>query len=345
MRKIIHGISAMTFLEVINYNFEDLIFLGLPSDLLATTANSQDLIDGCNASLGNYFYIGMSGFDFKRLFELKYSELIPTAIMSAAANFNNPDTESLIGKTVLPVGEYITHMNASGDYLIEDMVIEGIGGLQEIYNPNPQDPIGIIIHSTTKSIGNVVIRNCIVKNVNSVGIEVDGAKSILIENCHVENCNFVAYTLIGENIIVKNCTSKTTRMFLEVVTKMPESRLRVRDIQAFGLLQYMVKWYGAGTGYFIGTSGAGTPSYDFATGMSEGYGYYIMTDMYNTGNIEEIAIIDYKLDHMRIGAKFEQGVNNYPIEIFYKSNWVLTDMNYIDPYMLGVGVVINDTVI
>jgi hypothetical protein len=333
MINITEGMTPTEFLEVVNHKFDNLDFLGYISTTpIEDITEGQEIVNIVNNNFtSTSFFVGMKGSDFSRIFEEKYSELFDIAIAQAEGDALETlvDTESLVGKTILPVGTYITLMNQSGDVLIEDKVIEGLGSYNNQYNPNPTDPIGIFVHCIDDTLNKVTIRRCIVKNINSVGIEVSRAKEVIFEDCHVENCNFVAYTPIAEKVTMTNCTSKLVRMHTETVTTKYDSWIRMKNCRATDLIQYMVRWWGVGTGYFIGMQAEGSPSYDYYVGQVEGYGMYIQTDMYSeSGNITKVAVIDFTLNHFRVGIKLEPSGDHLPIDKFYHGKLTFSDLQY-----------------
>ena len=338
MIDITEGMTPTEFVDTLNQKFGDLEFLGFGEMIEITTSMSGvEQIAAINANFKLLtFVVGVTGVSFKTLFDGSYETIFQESVSTAVGDpvETLPDTESLVGKEIMATDTYIVMMGATGDITIENKVITGLGGLKGYYNPAPTAPIGIYVHCVTGELGKVIVRNCIVRNIDSCGIEVVGAKEILFENCHVENCNFVAYTPVSTNkITMINCTSKLTRMHVESVSTLEDGWIRMKNCRATGIEQYMTRWWGAGRGIFIGLKATGNPAYDYYIGQTEGYMFYMQTGGYYSAGtrIVKAAFADVAYTHGRDVIVFSKTISvDNSVDKVYFAKVVPVDVHYVD---------------
>lgn len=351
MDGIIEGMTPREFIDVINIRINNLVLLGHGEESsINTETTSNELCELLNEYFGtSVSTIGITGGLMKSNLDGIYvstrDTLLANYTPSEVSSLTNTEDET--GKTVYEVDTYIYERGTGIEEAVyENIIIKGLGAFDpDNYITEPEDSIGISIKAYKK----VTIRNCIIKNVNSTGIQVF-ADEILIENCHVENCNFTAYNVVGKKITMNNCTSKLSPMHTEAVTREYNSWIKMKDCRAENLWIYGIKWYGIGTGYFLGIKLSGDEQFDYHSISTEGYGFYIDTSALFSvsGKILDLVIIDFVFNNGRIGIKLEKnaGVSDKGVDRFYHRNFDFTDILYVDEGIRSNGILIpNDVMV
>lgn len=227
-------------------------------------------------------------------------------------------------------------------YEIANLSVQGTGGIDfDTYDSDP-DENAIYIHalSTAIQIERIDIKNVLVRNVLGGGIFAKNARTVNIENSIVENSNFVAFTPVGKDIYITNCSSNNTRMFMESLNRRyvgqgNETSITAKNIYAKNLFMYGIRWGGASNGTFNNITLIGNKNYEVDELGTEAHGFYLRSDdseqAYNQSPIGNATFNDIYVEHMHYGMVLVQNNetnDNASIESIVISNSTFTDLRW-----------------
>lgn len=201
------------------------------------------------------------------------------------------------GCFITPKSVYDTTLDIS----IKNLIIEGNGKYDtSVYNGNPQE--NGIYFQAVKYFKKAVVENVTVKNVEGGGIQLKKFKQAEIRNCIVENSNFVAYTFVGWDMILENCKSYNTRMFLECEGIDSNTFLDMKRCSAYDLYYYGLKFYGPGSAAITDTYFSGNKDLPLNIGKDGRLcSMWISPYKIQKEGINEVIIKNYTVEHMRAG--------------------------------------------
>lgn len=256
---------------------------------------------------------------------------IPDGVYAINASLNVTNLSCLIGgeNTIIQmtVPNIIAIRNVHiQDLRFENLTIIGVGGYDlNSYNPDPQDGGFYIDVNAGHLINNIYFKNITVKNINGGGIQAKSyITNITMENCLVDSCNFTAYTMVGENMLIKNCTSTLTRMYLETYGISNSAILTVENAVATDLVFYGICTYGGGAINIDGIYFTGISKYSIS---GKGYGVWYRGGTYTEG-VSVFKIKNYKATNLYGSIELDnESASPHLIEELKISSVISTDVS------------------
>lgn len=224
-------------------------------------------------------------------------------------------------------------------YEVANLSIQGQGGIDfDTYDSDPdENAIYIYAISTSIQIESIDIKNVLVRNVLGGGIFAKHSRNVNFENNIVENSNFVAFTPVGKDISVINCSSNNTRLFMEALNQRYEigttTSIVAKNLTARNLFMYGIRWGGASNGTFDNITLVGNKNFNVDDLYAGAYGFDLRSDdseqSYNRSPIGNATFSNLHVEHLLYGMVLSQDNetnNNASIESMIISNSNFTDL-------------------